>query len=210
MQLIGCLDKAQEGWRRYSRTAPELGKTYLHAPKILAQCTYSKGAVFLRVQVAERPVPSDCTLPSLLNCSRTSRMVWSLIPGTAVLISRGGTCWARGAGCARRRAAALSPGLRRGRPIGEEGVSMRLALCGRPRFAAGSPEHADRRVRPVSRAPPELGNRLLDWPEYWEPAGVTDLLSWPPRNGLGLALIKGTWAEICQTRAHCAVGVVIL
>lgn len=42
---------------------------------MLAQRTYSAGAVFVRVQVAEQPVPSARTLPSFLSCSRTSRMV---------------------------------------------------------------------------------------------------------------------------------------
>jgi len=56
--------------------------------RVLAQGTYSAGAVFgIRVQVAERPVPSARTLPSPFSCSRTSRIVWSLTPGTAVLIS---------------------------------------------------------------------------------------------------------------------------
>jgi hypothetical protein len=32
----------------------------------------------VRVQVAERPVPSARTLPSPLSCSRTNRIVWSL------------------------------------------------------------------------------------------------------------------------------------
>src|SRR6266581_3788217 len=48
----------------------------------------AEGAVFSsRVQDAERPVPSARTLFSLLSCSRTSRMVWSLTPGRAVLMS---------------------------------------------------------------------------------------------------------------------------
>lgn len=46
--------------------------------------------VVVLVQVAERPVPSARTLPSPLNCSRTSRIVWSLTPGTAVLMSAKG------------------------------------------------------------------------------------------------------------------------
>ena len=56
---------------------------------MLAQSTYSEDAVFpvpVRVQVAERPVPSARTFPSPLSCSKTRRMVWSLTPGTAVLI----------------------------------------------------------------------------------------------------------------------------
>jgi hypothetical protein len=54
---------------------------------MLVQGSYSERAVFVRVHVAERPVPSARTLPSFLSCSRTSRMVWSLTPGTAVLMS---------------------------------------------------------------------------------------------------------------------------
>jgi hypothetical protein len=48
---------------------------------MLAQSTYSEGAVFVRVHVAARPVPSARTLRSFLSCSRTSRMVWSLTTG---------------------------------------------------------------------------------------------------------------------------------
>jgi hypothetical protein len=39
------------------------------------------------LHVAEWPIPSARILPSFLNYSKTSRMVWSLTPGTAVLMS---------------------------------------------------------------------------------------------------------------------------
>src|SRR5262245_37183978 len=82
-------DSYARGWRPGpARFRPGPARLWrLPLAGLLAQCTYSEGAVFVRVQVAERPVPSDLTLPSFLSWSRTSLMVWSLIPGTAVLMS---------------------------------------------------------------------------------------------------------------------------
>ena len=45
-------------------------------------------AVFgIRIQVAERSVPSARSLPSPLNCFKTRRIFWSLTPGIAILTS---------------------------------------------------------------------------------------------------------------------------
>ena len=84
----GGPDNAQEG-PRPDRPRPLLRWEFTGwEAQEAAQSTYLEDAVFgIRVQVAERPVPSARTLPSPRNCSRASRIVWSLTPGTAVLMS---------------------------------------------------------------------------------------------------------------------------
>jgi hypothetical protein len=68
---------AREGRRHWAAAPPELLiPCYRRLLRMLAQGTYLESAVFgIRVQVAERPVPSARTLPSPRNCSRASRIV---------------------------------------------------------------------------------------------------------------------------------------